>query len=392
MSLERLLKSIQKADYGNRQDIPLIISIDNSGNEDCLSVAQSFQWDNGTKEIIHHPKRLGLKDHVLFCGDLSTKFNGAIVLEDDLFVSPYFYHYAIEAYHFFQSDRNIAGISIYSYRYNEFSGLPFEAINDGFDNYFMQVPCSWGQFWTKDQWVEFREFIETIESAILPSDLLPEQVINNWPENSWKRLFYKFMVAKNKYLVYPRESLVTNMGESGANYLETTNLTQVPILVGKKNYSFSSLENSLSVYDYYYELTPKVVKHFLPELNEYDFECDLHGQKRLNKLRNQYLISIKETTNPERAFGNQLFPGELNVILNKAGSFYSFASTTNFSEESYSKRIEKAMGEVKCASYYIEHPGMVKGIDLMRKSIPYNIGSLVVSPFKYLKKIFNLIE
>ena len=100
-ALNRLLSSIKQADYSGYSNIQLIISIDFSGNDDCFVLADSFEWEWGKKEIVRHPENLGLKKHILLCGDISEQHDGVIILEDDLFVSPAFYDYAQQAYLFY---------------------------------------------------------------------------------------------------------------------------------------------------------------------------------------------------------------------------------------------------------------------------------------------------
>ena len=51
---------------------------------------------------------------MLQCGDISYEYGSVIVLEDDLFVSPFFYKYAVEAQEFYRDDNRIGGISLYN--------------------------------------------------------------------------------------------------------------------------------------------------------------------------------------------------------------------------------------------------------------------------------------
>ena len=60
-SLRRLLSSIKTAAYSSYTNIPLVISIDYSGNEDCYKVADDFEWMHGKKTVIKHPNNLKLK-------------------------------------------------------------------------------------------------------------------------------------------------------------------------------------------------------------------------------------------------------------------------------------------------------------------------------------------
>ena len=71
--------------------VDLIISIDYSKDQKGVSeIVDSLVWPFG-KLIIHkHEHNIGLKQHVLLCGDFSENYDGLVVLEDDLIISPYF--------------------------------------------------------------------------------------------------------------------------------------------------------------------------------------------------------------------------------------------------------------------------------------------------------------
>ena len=89
-SLERLLSSLEVA-YYQHEDIPLVISIDASGDEEVYALAREYNWTHGEKYVNIQQERLGLKNHIYQCGDLTKYFKAIILLEDDLYVSPYFY-------------------------------------------------------------------------------------------------------------------------------------------------------------------------------------------------------------------------------------------------------------------------------------------------------------
>src|SRR5690554_5034928 len=132
-ALQRLLDSLQAADYQGRQNINLIISIDYSGDNNVQRCAEQFNWKHGDKRLIVYRERQGLRQHILNCGDLTTVYKSAIILEDDLFVSPHFYEYSVQAAKFYNSDARIAGISLYTMRRNETASRPFESVADGSD-------------------------------------------------------------------------------------------------------------------------------------------------------------------------------------------------------------------------------------------------------------------
>ena len=96
--MKRLLESIGKASY-NCDDVPLIVSIDESNRSDEVeAVAQAFEWKYGTKEIRRFPERQGLRKHIVHCGDYSEKYGAVIILEDDLVVAEDFYSYVCAAH------------------------------------------------------------------------------------------------------------------------------------------------------------------------------------------------------------------------------------------------------------------------------------------------------
>ena len=68
-SIRRLLTSLSNAHY--RQEVPLIISIDCSGDTELYEYVRNFEWKHGTKYVNIQEHRLGLKEHIFQCGDLT---------------------------------------------------------------------------------------------------------------------------------------------------------------------------------------------------------------------------------------------------------------------------------------------------------------------------------
>ena len=110
-SIKRILTSLDNAVYPC--DVPLVISIDCSGCEPLYDYVRNYTWNHGCKFVIIREKRMGLRDHVLSCGDLTKFFRGVIILEDDIFVSPYFYYYSLACVDKYDSDDRVSGISLY---------------------------------------------------------------------------------------------------------------------------------------------------------------------------------------------------------------------------------------------------------------------------------------
>ncbi|MFW6047621.1 MAG: glycosyltransferase [Candidatus Woesearchaeota archaeon] len=339
-SLKRLLCSIAQAKYPHNTVIDLTISCDYSGTNECINIADEFNWTFGQKKIIKHTYKLGLHKHILFCGDFVEGYDGIIMLEDDLWVSPFFYNYVLQANSYYKDNSRIAQISLYSYQYDDYSASRFIPIQDDFDNYFIQVPSSWGQFWTKEQWFKFRNQYNNGKLNINATTLLPDQVIYRWPESSWKKYFYNYIIRNDLFVVYPRHSLSTNFGEPGTHYGSKVSHTQSPIENHKKTYRFSCIAKAYSIYDYNFELHPLAIQKLLDNrCKTNDIEFDLNGTKSLNKIFAEHLVSSKTCKNPIFIFGAELLPQELNIKHCIKGNFYSLGKTSDFVSDDVSEKI-----------------------------------------------------
>lgn len=254
-ALSRLLNSIESADYNGRTDIPLVISVDGGGGKEIVEIAELFEWRYGKKRIIVHDENLGLRKHILSCGDLTKQYGAIILLEDDLYVSSEYYNYIEKAQQYYQNDEKIAGVSLYVYNHNDNAQILFSPIKTEYDVFFMQVPSSSGQSWTNKQWGLFREYLSS-DPIINDNDLLPDQV-KGWPNTSWKKYFFKYMVETDKYFVYPYMPFSTNFCDAGIHIQTYKNELQVPMEWRKRDLSFVDFSNADVIYDAYYELTPK---------------------------------------------------------------------------------------------------------------------------------------
>ncbi|MDJ0898435.1 MAG: glycosyltransferase [Xenococcus sp. MO_188.B8] len=328
-SLQRLLNSLAQADYTGYDYITLIISIDHSNSSEVISVAKNFTWKFGHKEIIKHSENLGLKKHIIFCGDFTEQYQSVIILEDDLVVAPAFYNYCCQALNYYQDHANISGISLYSYFYNEYAQIRFMPLDDGFDNYFLQSATSWGQAWTKKQWQEFKNWYKINQRiTINKQDQIPNKVAS-WSDRSWKKYFIKYMIETKKYFVIPRISLTTNCSEPGAHIISKHDNYHAYLLLRSKNFNFSEFNSSQAIYDAYYELEPRSLYQYLPWLAEYALEFDFYGTKNLTKIKSEYLMTIRDSSNPIKSYPLELIPSELNVVFDLTGEFFNFTKVTD---------------------------------------------------------------
>jgi len=320
---ERVLKSLSEAFYP-QANIQLIISIDTDGNnEDIRDLANDFEWKFGDKKVIFHESNLGIREHFNFCGDLTSDYETVVFIEDDLFLSRYYYNYTLQALDFFKDDDNIAGISLFSYTRIERwdTPLPFIPIDDGGENYFLQQ-ASWGQIWTKKMWSGFMDWFKVNGKPEIVNSIkkLP-MTVKGWPAtSSWKKYYITYMIVNNKYYVFPRIGLAANFDDIGTNRGSQTTDYQSPLLVGEKEYRFKSFDDSVSIYDSCFELLPSVYKKFNPDLSNYDFEVNLYGDKQDENIEHELILSKLPGNKIIKSYGLKMKPHELNIFWNIAGN------------------------------------------------------------------------
>ncbi|HOC87071.1 MAG TPA: glycosyltransferase [Prolixibacteraceae bacterium] len=332
-ALKRVLQSLANANYHWYSDINLIISIDGGGdkNLEVKQVANDFLWNFGRKIIITHESNLGLRNHGIFCGDLTKKYNHIIVFEEDCLVSRNFFDYSVQALKFYHEDNRIAGISLYSYNYYESFGAYFRPVSDGYDTYFMQVPSSLGQIWTKNKWLYFKEYYKS-NPQISDLDKIPDKV-KKWPESSWKKFFYKYMVDKDLYFVYPQIALSTNFGDAGTHFYYDTQIYQVPVEFYQINriYNFSLFDESLNKYDAYFEIKPECLIQNGVMIDP-DTCIDTFGSKQLNLFENKYVLSSKNCSECILNYDDVLVPLIQNVLYQIKGNSVHYGLHENYGE------------------------------------------------------------
>ncbi len=312
-SLRRLLGSLRKARYPD--GVPLVISIDGGENQekDVVKIAEEFSWPFGNKEVICHEENLGLRKHILSCGDLTERYDAVIVLEDDTYVSPVFYLYAMQTVSFYGTHTEIGGISLYAPRLNPTTHLIFQPLFDGTDVYFIQWASSWGQVWTFQQWQEFKLWYARNDGPVTDDAYIPDDVIE-WPNTSWKKYYIKYLAETDRFFVYPRQALSTSFQDAGLHQYYATIALQAQLQCFKETYRLQHLEDSCCVYDVWHNLLPDRLNRFVPDFKKYEYVVDLSGHHPLRKIQTSYLLTCRPANNPIMQFGKKLRPVEMNVI------------------------------------------------------------------------------
>ncbi|GIB45636.1 glycosyltransferase [Vibrio cholerae] len=245
--LDSLFSILDAIKFENQVEI--IASVDYSTQQSEIEkLFELFSWRNVMSRVIKYEKNLGLKEHVLRCGDLTTEYDILVLLEEDLCVSPYFESYIESSYYLSIVDPDIGGISLYSYNRNESDKIDFWPNIDSMDNYFIQFPSSWGFAVTAKQWQSFRIWLTANDCDFFDDKLIPKYICD-WGAKSWKKHFARYLVHSNKYFSYPRFSLTSNPGIAGSHHYSINGLYSVPICQSNRNWRLGHLKTSLAVYD-----------------------------------------------------------------------------------------------------------------------------------------------
>lgn len=313
--LKRLLACIENGIY-QEEDITLIISIDYSeSNEDVIQCAQEFQWRYGNKIVKTHKKNLGLKRHILECGDYTLQYGSIILLEDDLLVAPYYYQYAKKAQEFYKTDVRIAGVSLYGHEWNGYAGKKFVPLKKNGDIYFGQFSCTWGESWTEKQWTNFKNWYAECPQLV-KNGSLPEQIYN-WKE-SWGKFFAQYIVEKGLYYIIPYKSLSTTTGEEGIHCSQDMYNTQVCLNLGNNELKFVSFEEG-NHYDIFFENVDlqDSLEHVLETK---DICIDLYETKGKDYSNHRYILTTKHLNYKIiQSFSLNLRPHEMNIVWNIEG-------------------------------------------------------------------------
>ena len=322
-ALSRLLISINRAHYPDT-NVNLIISLDGGATGDVNKCAHKFGFKAGAAAVIERDEHLGLREHILWCGDQAQEHGAVIILEDDLVVDPWFYHYAIHALTAHEHENDIAGIALYAPQFNEFAGLRFEPLSNGSSAYRMQIPCSWGQAWTATQWAEFRTWYERVDEAtVRDCEQLPDMV-RQWPASSWKKYFAAYLALEDRYFVYPYESLTTNCADPGGVHAgRGTDELQVPLPDPSRAFVapvFSFGDEAGVAYDPYMEPDLKIDFATL-SLDPGSLCVDLYGSRPPDFVRKyDYCLTTRPVKAAIRRYPLKFHPLPMNVLIDDGDS------------------------------------------------------------------------
>lgn len=359
-SITRLLGSLVKAKYPPK-DIPLVISIDCSGDEELYTYLRNFEWPYGKKYIDIKKERLGLKNHIFQCGDLTKYFKAIILLEDDLFVSEFFYTYVEQTVEKYGHDDRIAEISLYKNETNGYVGLPFDNMQTNSDVFLMQDVSTWGECWTEYMWNQFKDWLSHTDEPTIQALDMPD-AIKKWTR-AWSKYYNAYVVSNHKFVLYPNVSLTTNFSDAGEHGKGNSNIVQVNLQQSNLDLKLPNYEDLIR-YDIY--CNNEAIYSWLG-IPSNEVCLDIYGIREYT-LNKHYILSPKILSFKKvKSFALSMRPIELNIKENILGSgifLYNSTIYVKHKKISYSKDF---------VPYFLQ--GF--NIFLLRKYIFKNIGKSI---------------
>ncbi len=185
--------------------------------ESTKNIVQDFNWP-GTIEIKTRTKNLGLSKSITSgVTEIISNYEKVIVLEDDLITSRGFLKFMNSALTLYKEDEKVMGVSGHIF--------PIENIQK--NSFLLRYVSTWGWGTWKRSWNEYSHDLEDNWKKIKTKNQLTKfnlddsypyetMVLNSLKPNSkidsWGIRWYLSVFLKNGLYLYPKKSLVTNIG------------------------------------------------------------------------------------------------------------------------------------------------------------------------------------
>lgn len=221
----KVLQALENANLASVSD--LYIFSDGAKDANTIDLVNQVRaiirepWNFKTITIIERTKNLGLATNIIKgVTAVIQKFGKVIVLEDDLIISKYALEYFNDALTVYENDEKVMEISGYMY--------PIKSAKQLEETFFFRVANSWGWATWARAWKHFEEDINKLTENFGKEEIKRFSIDhseNFWKQvnefkagkiNSWAIRWYLSIFNKDGLTLYPRESMVQNIGTDGS--------------------------------------------------------------------------------------------------------------------------------------------------------------------------------
>ena len=222
--IHQTLESLKKNELANQSDL-IIFSDAARKSTDTAPVQEVRRYIKTVKgfnsvNIIERTNNFGLANSIIDgVSQVINEYGNVIVLEDDLVTSPYFLKYMNDGLRYYENAEDV--ISIHGYIYPMNDVLP--------ETFFLRGADCWGWATWKRGWALFerdgKKLLNELQSRHAEYEfdfngsypytrMLRNQISGK--NNSWAIRWHASAFLRNKFTLYPGQSLVQNIGHDGS--------------------------------------------------------------------------------------------------------------------------------------------------------------------------------
>lgn len=252
-SLTRLLKSLAAANYGEDiVDLDIWIDRPQDGSlvsSDIVAISRNLSWKQGTKTIHKRTVNAGLYQQWIYTWNITSETTEfAVILEDDLEVSPSFYQWLLVARAAYAQDPEVAAFTLQrsTLRPRQRRGIASGPLRIAKEHHVFKYRLlgTWGFAPQRDHWIEFRKWFEANRAqdvkpyvdGLITTEWYKKQEKNGFAPNMWSQWWIKFADEKNYFTLTGHlpdgTTLAANWRESGLHYSKNEPKADFPVFQG----------------------------------------------------------------------------------------------------------------------------------------------------------------
>ncbi len=262
----RMLQALESADLAKYSDV--FIYSDGAKNANSIEsvnkvraiIAEPWQFKN--IKIIERERNLGLAQNVISgVTEVISKYGKVIVLEDDLQISKVGLRYFNDALDVYEKEEKVMEISGYMYPVKDAAKLP--------ETFFFRVANSWGWATWERAWKKYNPNIDELIADFDKEKIKRfsiDHTENFWKQvkeykagkiNSWAIRWYLTLFNNNGLALYPRQSMIQNMGTDGSGtHSDADTMYHVELATQAVTYFPQEIEENKEAYEaikYFYK-------------------------------------------------------------------------------------------------------------------------------------------
>jgi len=222
-SLKRLLNSLNAANYAGH-NVHIEIRVDKHDSEDhrkTLETARAFKFEHGTVDVHENTHTRGLQYAWFDAWTPRSETERAIIIEDDLEVSPLWFTWLQQAWTTYGSRDDLGSISICKQPLRASDGRQIDKQVDA--PFMYRMIGSWGFSPNARFWKPFIEWVRNVDlkntDVYVPGCITSAYHKSN--PDSWEQFYIWWCNKYSLYAMYvhPRDgALVAHWGEPGVHY------------------------------------------------------------------------------------------------------------------------------------------------------------------------------